>query len=144
MSKKTPLTAFDILNAGPSLEKKENLEEGRKKPLAGEVKKPVEKKEVEKGATVAVEKKSPLKQKTEASNDAKIDPPKEEQESTQPFKPVIQVRGKKEDENTRRTFYMNKQVLKQLDDMSEQTGVPKGTLITEALKYYFSQVEIKE
>ena len=62
----------------------------------------------------------------------------------QPKKPVIQVRRKKEEKNTRRTFYLNKQVVKQLDDMSEQTGVPRGTLLTEALKYYFSQVEIKE
>lgn len=102
-------------------------------------------------ASAEKENKKPLEQKIDTSNGVKKeenitdqDIEKEKNKIMEFSKPVLQVKGEKEEKNIRRTFYLDKEIVSELDNMSEQTGISRGIIIKEALKYYFSLVEIKE
>lgn len=59
--------------------------------------------------------------------------------------PVLEVVEKStyETRHAKRTFYLSWETVEKLDKLSEETGISKSRLLTKALDYYMSVVEVK-
>lgn len=159
MNKKVGLSALDRLSKKQEIDNTDKFKNETEKKEQKNV--PIKKEEslksdlidkkAEDKVNIIKESKKPLEQKINTSNGVKKeenitdqDIEKEKNIIMEFSKPVLQVKGEKEEKNIRRTFYLDKEIVSELDNMSEQTGVSRGIIVKEALKYYFSLVEIKE
>lgn len=60
----------------------------------------------------------------------------------EPPKLKIQSKETYEDRFTKRTYYLSWDTVRKIDDLSEKTGVPKSRILSAAMDFYLSAVEI--